>query len=309
MARKLLEEANFNVTVWDQERPMTREELLEAAQHCDALLSTSLDKINEAFLLQCKHLEVISTFAVGFDNIDLRTANKLNIPVGHTPGVLTEATADAAFGLMLAVTRKMFFQHQRIKDGGWQYFQPMGYLGQDLRDKTLGIFGLGAIGFEMARLCKAAYHMPIIYHNRNHNAEAERVLQAKHVSFEELLNQSDVLSIHANLNADTRNKFDAAALSKMNPMSILINTARGGLVNEPALIQALRNQEIWGAGLDVTNPEPMESDNPLLQMENVAVLPHIGSATFKARTGMARLAAENIIAFYEVGKVVHQARY
>jgi glyoxylate reductase len=199
----------------------------------------------------------------------------------------------------------MFFMHKSIIKGDWGYFKPNAHLGIELKDKTLGIYGMGRIGMEMAKRCQGAYDMDIIYHNRTRNLEAEKLFNARYVSFETLLGQSDVISVHAALSADTKNVFNAAAFSKMKPSAIFINTARGLVHNEVDLIAALQNGIIWGAGLDVTNPEPMLKDNPLLRMENVCVLPHIGSATIEARTEMARMAATSIIEYYKDKKVSH----
>jgi glyoxylate reductase len=164
---------------------------------------------------------------------------------------------------------------------------------------------MGRIGMVMAQRCRGAFNMEIIYHNRSRNAEAEKLFHARYVSFDELLKQSDVLSVHSVLSDETRGLFNKDVFSRMKRNAIFINTSRGGVHNEPDLIEALQTETIWGAGLDVTNPEPMHADNPLLQMPNVAVLPHIGSATVEARNGMARLAAENIIEFYASGNMPH----
>jgi glyoxylate reductase len=209
--------------------------------------------------------------------------------------VLSEATADVAFLLMLAASRKAFHLHKTILRGEWSFFRPKAHLGRELKNKTLGIFGLGRIGTEMAKRCKGAYNMNVIYCNRSRNLKAEELLQARKVSFDELLAQSDVLSVHCSLNEETKGIFDKTAFKKMKKTAIFINTARGLIHNETDLIDVLRNGVIWGAGLDVTNPEPMKPDNPLLSMENVAILPHIGSASVEARNEMARLCAENII--------------
>ncbi|HEY0271917.1 MAG TPA: D-glycerate dehydrogenase, partial [Chitinophaga sp.] len=216
--------------------------------------------------------------------------------VGNTPGVLTDATADTAFLLMLATSRKAFYLHKKIIRGEWNFFEPTANLGLSLEGKTLGIFGMGSIGQAMARRSKAAYNMQLIYHNRKPYPAAEKELGARYVSFETLLKESDVLSVHAPLTADTQGKFNAAAFAQMKPTAIFVNTARGGLHHEPDLISALLDNRLWGAGLDVTNPEPMHPDNVLLQMPNVCVLPHIGSATIETRDAMAVLAARNIIA-------------
>jgi glyoxylate reductase len=196
--------------------------------------------------------------------------------------------------------------HKRIGKGEWTHFRPKANLGMELKNKTLGIFGLGRIGSEMAKRCKGAYNMNIIYNNRTRNGEAEKSLQATWVSFDELLQQSDVLSVHCALSEETKGIFNKAVFAKMKPTSIFINTARGPVHNEEDLIEALKAGTIWGAGLDVTNPEPMKSDNPLLSMENVAILPHIGSATIEARNEMSRMAAVNIIEYYKGNKIPNQ---
>jgi glyoxylate reductase len=301
----LLRKNGFDVTVWQKDEPIRQPVLIEETKKVNALLCTSPDKLDAEFLKECAHLDIISQYAAGYDNIDLNEATRLGIPVGNTPDAMSEATADIAFGLMIAVSRKMFYMYRKIEKGEWGVFRPRANLGIELKNKTLGIFGLGRIGFQMALRCKGAYDMKIIYHNRKPNAEAEKKLGAKWVSFEDLLQQSDVISVHAALNETTREIFNAAAFSKMKKNSIFINTSRGALHNEKDLTAALKNGEIWGAGLDVTNPEPMRHDNPLLFLDNTAILPHIGSATIEARDEMSRLAAQNIIEFYSTGQVPH----
>ncbi|MCG2617515.1 D-glycerate dehydrogenase [Terrimonas sp. NA20] len=296
IATELMEKAGLTVTQFPDRRNMSRRELIDACLQHDALLSVGHEHLDKEFLEACSHLKVISLYSVGFDKIDVAEATRLGIPVGNTPGVLSAATADTAFLLMLAASRKAFYQHKKILNGQWNYYDPTADLGIELYGKTIGIFGLGKIGFEMAKRCKGAYDMKVIYHNRSANPEAERELGATWVSFEELLSQSDVLSVHTALTPETKDKFDKTAFSKMRSNAIFVNTARGGIHNEAALKDALESGTIWGAGLDVTNPEPMAADNPLLQLPNTAILPHIGSATVEAREGMARRAAENVIA-------------
>jgi len=305
LAYDLLTKAGFEVTVWEGNGPMTQPQLIERAKNVDALLSLGADKIDSYFFGQCSHLDIIAQFAVGYDNIDVAEASRRGIPIGNTPDVLSNATADVAFGLMIAVSRKMFYLHKTIEQGGWKQFEPLKNLGIELNGKTLGIFGLGRIGMVMAQRCRGAYSMNIIYHNRTRNTEAENQLGARWVTFDELLATSDVLSVHSALTAETRGLFNKACFSKMKKSAIFINTSRGSVHNEEDLIEALRTGTIWGAGLDVTNPEPMQPTNPLLSMPNAAILPHIGSATEEARNGMARLAAENIIEFYKTGNVPH----
>jgi glyoxylate reductase len=204
---------------------------------------------------------------------------------------------------MINVSRKMFHLHKSILKGEWTHFEPLKDLGIELSGKTLGVFGMGRIGMVMAQRCKGAFNMDIIYHNRTRNKVAEEKLGARWVSFVDLLRQSDVLSVHSVFSAETKGIFNRDAFNRMKSTSIFINTSRGGVHNEQDLLEALNNNTIWGAGLDVTNPEPMQADDQLLNMPTVAILPHIGSATVEARNGMARLAAENIIGFYQARKM------
>lgn len=293
---QLFRKAGIEVTQWREKRELTQGELIANCKKVDALLTAGRSTINAEFLNECKHLKVISLFATGYDNVDVQEATKLKIPIGHTPDVLSKATADIAFLLMQNVARKAFFHHKRIINNDWNFFEPLANIGQDLQGKTLGIFGLGKIGYEMARASKGAFEMDIIYHNRSTNSEAEEKLGAKRVSFEKLLALSDVISVHANLSDETKDLFNKEAFAKMKPNAIFINTARGPIHNEKDLLEALENKTIWGAGLDVTNPEPMDKDNELLNMPNVAVLPHIGSSTEETRNNMAILSAKNAIA-------------
>ncbi|NII85661.1 MULTISPECIES: 2-hydroxyacid dehydrogenase [unclassified Pedobacter] len=293
---KKLEENNISITQWKENRQITPQELIEACQDQDALISVGPNKINAEFLKACSHLKVIALHSVGYDNVDIAAAKALGIPIGNTPGVLSAATADTAFLLMLAVSRKAFYSHKKIIKGEWKNYEPSPELGIEVNGKTLGIFGLGKIGLEMAKKCIGAYSMSVIYYNRSRNEEAEKEIGAKYVSFEELLAQSDVLSIHTALTPETKGKFTLDVFKQMRPNSIFINTARGGIHNEKDLIKALEEKMIWGAGLDVTNPEPTDKNNPLLAMENVAVLPHIGSATEETRAAMAQIIVKNVLA-------------
>jgi glyoxylate reductase len=301
----MLRKEGFSVTVWPLDRPMTEEELIEEGKKHHVLLCLSADRTTKKVLQECSHLEMISLFAVGYDNIDISLVNQLGIPVGNAPGAMTEATADIAFGLMIAVSRKMFYMYHGILKGEWTFFKPNSNLGFELNNKTLGIFGMGRIGMAMARKSKGAYNMDIIYCNRSSNIPAENSLNAKRVGFDELLAQSDVLSVHSVLSNETREIFNKVAFAKMKSSAIFINTSRGGVHNEKDLVDALNNGTIWGAGLDVTNPEPMDKNNPLLAMENVCILPHIGSATVEARNEMSRLAAENIIRYFRDNYIPH----
>jgi lactate dehydrogenase-like 2-hydroxyacid dehydrogenase len=302
---QLMKDAGLTCTVWTEKRHQTEEQLIPVLQDYDAVLVSGPVQVNRHFLTSCRHLKVVSLMSVGYDNVDVEAARELGIPVGNTPGVLSGATADTAFLLMLATSRKAFHMHKEIIRGNWNFWDPTANLGLELGGKTLGIVGLGKIGFELAKRCKGAYGMNVIYHNRGVNETAEKELGAVRVSFDELLRQSDVVSVHTALTPETKGLFNKAAFSIMKPTSIFINTARGGVHNEQDLIEALENGTIWGAGLDVTNPEPMAADNPLLNMPNVSVLPHIGSATIDTRNAMARIAATNVIRALQGQRLLH----
>jgi glyoxylate reductase len=291
-----LRQHGIELSEWTTPRDLTQLELIEYCKSADALLSAGFNKIDKHFLTAAHHLKVISLHSVGYDNVDVPAATALKIPIGNTPGVLSNATADLAFLLILATSRKAFYMHKTIAAGQWGFFEPKANLGIEIHGKTLGIFGLGKIGFELARRCAFAFNMKIIYHNRHPHAEAEKALGARLVSFQELLESSDVLSVNTALTPETKEKFNKEVFARMKPSSIFINAARGSIHQEEDLIDALNKGTIWGAGLDVTNPEPMHPDNPLLSMPNVCVLPHIGSATEETRAAMSLLAAKNIVA-------------
>ncbi|GLB53256.1 hypothetical protein NBRC110019_22960 [Neptunitalea chrysea] len=304
-AIELLTKSGFNLLVWDGDISLSNTKVKELLLDCDAFLSTGEIVIEEELLEGNSRLKIVSQASSGYNNIAIDAATKLNILVANAPNTMNKATADIAFALMLAASRKMFYMYELIKKGAWDSFKFTDFLGQELHNKTLGVFGLGSIGFEMAKLCKQAYNMEVIYHNRKPNEKANDELNAKYVSFDKLLIESDVLSVHCNLTSDTQGIFDKNTFSKMKSTSIFVNVARGGVHVEEDLIEALKTGEIWGAGLDVTNPEPMAKANPLLKMENVAVTPHIGSATVTARMAMAEAAAINIIQFFKGEKVTN----
>jgi glyoxylate reductase len=290
-----LKSVGLEVKVWGSATPPTKAELAEHTAQADALICMLSDSIDKDFLLKNRHLKVISNYAVGFNNIDIIAATEMGIPVGNTPDVLTDATADHAFTLMLAVARKILDSNRSISEGKWKHWEPMGFLGQDLRGRTLGIVGMGRIGQEMARLCYNAFDMKILYFSHTPKPEIDKKYGAKKVSFGELLFQSDVISVHTSLNEGSKGIFEKKAFQTMKKSAIFINTSRGEIHNETDLIDALSTGMIWGAGLDVTNPEPMSSENHLLTMQNVVITPHIASATIDTRANMAFIAAQNII--------------
>ena len=272
----ILKQAGLDLIVHRSDVPQTMEELTTTLANFNAVLSVGHNQFDSGSLEKCKHLEIISQFGAGYDNIDLERATKHGIVVANTPLAMNDATADVAFGLMIATSRKMFYMHKKIAKGEWGAFRSQANLGIELKNKTIGVFGLGNIGYELALRCKGAYNMNIIYHNRTRNEAAERALGAKWVDFDTFLKESDIVSLHCALTSQTEGLFDKKAFAKMKNTSIFINTSRGKVHNEKDLIDALNSGEIWGAGLDVTNPEPMHADNPILSMENVSVLPHIG---------------------------------
>lgn len=295
-ALDLLSES-FDFSFWDNYDKIPKADLISQASDCDGILSMLEDDLSEDTLKNFPNLKVISNYAVGVNNIDHDYCKKMGIQIGNTPDVLSDATADLALALLLSVNRKLPASFQSIKNGEWKAWSPIGFLGQDLRGKTLGIVGLGRIGACFAHKCQKLYGNKIIYYNRN-KSKYEQELEAKKVSLEELCKQSDIISLHCPLNSESENLFDKKLFDMMRPNCIFINTARGQIHNEKDLYEALKNNKICAAGLDVTNPEPMSPDAPLLELSNIAITPHIGSAVDKTREEMAMIAANNLIKYF-----------
>jgi glyoxylate reductase len=238
---------------------------------------------------------MVANCAVGFDNVDIAAASGKRVWVSNTPGVLTDSTADLAFALMLAVGRRMVEGDRRVRGGRFKHFAPFCFLGRDISGKTLGILGLGRIGRAVARRA-GGFGMQVVYHNRNRlPAEAEAAHGVRYVSFETLMQTSDFVSIHVPLSDATRHLVDAAAIGMMKPSAILVNTARGPVVDEAALVEALRAGRIGGAGLDVYENEPDLAPG-LAELDNAVLLPHVGSASIETRTRMAAMAVDNLLA-------------
>lgn len=285
------------VRVHDGELPPTRQQLLAGVVGCSGILSLLSDRIDAEVLDAAgDQLRVVSNFAVGYNNIDVETLKEREIQVGNTPDVLTDATADIAVALLLAVARRLFEGWRAVEEGQWKTWEPLGWIGLDLRGKTVGIVGMGRIGEAVARRLHGAWGMKILYCSRSRKHELESALGARHVALDELAQSSDIVSVHAPLTAQTTNLIDARILSIMKPSSVLINTSRGEVVDQDALIRALSKKQIFGAGLDVCTPEPLPVDSPLHKLDNCLVLPHIGSATIAARNSMSERAAANILA-------------
>lgn len=282
--------------IWPEPLPPPYAVIKQKIATCQGLASLLTDKIDAALLDAAPALRVVSNFAVGFNNIDIPAATSRGIAVGNTPGVLTDATADMALCLLVTAARRIVEGHQYTLSGQWRTWEPLGHLGQDLAGRTLGVVGIGRIGMAMARRCHGAWNMKILYHDVNRNQDAERDLQARQVPFDTLLAESDFISIHTDLNEQTRGMFSTAQFKKMKRSAVLVNTARGPIVDQKALYEALKSGTIFAAGLDVTDPEPPAANEPLLQLPNIVIAPHIASATIATRNQMAEICAKNLIA-------------
>jgi glyoxylate reductase len=282
--------------IWAEPLPPPYELIRQRVASCDGLLSLLTDKIDPALMDSGARLKVVSNFAVGFNNIDVKAATERGICVGNTPGVLTDATADMAFTLLIAAARRVVEGHAYSLSGKWQTWEPLGHLGQDLAGRTIGIVGMGRIGFAMAQRCRGGWGMQVLYHDVYKNEKAESELAARQVDLDTLLRESDFISVHTDLNEKTRGMFGTEAFKKMKRTCVFVNTARGPLVDEKALHDALKSGTIFAAGLDVTDPEPPRLENPLLKLPNVVIAPHIASATVQTRDAMAEIAADNLIA-------------
>jgi glyoxylate reductase len=275
--------AVHEVDVWEGRGQPPREELLERARQATGLLSQLTDRVDAELLDACPNLIAVSNYAVGVDNVDVPAASERGLPVGHTPGVLTDATADMTWALMLAAARRLSDAERVERAGGWGW-DPGFMLGHDLSGATLGLIGLGRIGKAVARRAEG-FSMEVIHISRGGG-----------VPLDELLERSDFVSIHAPLTEETRGLIDEGALRRMKSTAILVNTARGPIVDTGSLVRALNQGWISGAALDVTDPEPLPIEHPLLLCPNLTIAPHLGSATHAAREGMANLAVDNLLA-------------
>ncbi|MBW2431736.1 MAG: D-glycerate dehydrogenase [Deltaproteobacteria bacterium] len=281
--------------IWQQRELMPRDVQLKLFADCTGLLTTTDIKVNTQLLEACPAVKVVSNQAVGYDNIDIAACTAAGVPVGNTPDVLTETTADLAFTLILASARRLAEMVEWVKQDHWTPETGMlENLATDVHHATLGIIGLGRIGREVARRA-TGFNMTILYHDLKRDPQAEQEFGVRYVDKEALLRRSDFVSLHLPLTAETHHYIGPNELKLMKPSSMLINSARGQIVDQTALLSALKNGQIAGAGLDVTDPEPMRSNNPLLALPQVIILPHIGSATRKTRAKMAQRAAQNLI--------------
>jgi glyoxylate reductase len=282
--------------IWADPLPPPHALLRQKAAECEGLVSLLTDRIDADLLDASPRLKVVSNFAVGFNNVDVAAATARGVAVGNTPGVLTDATADMAFCLLIAAARRLVDSVDYARAGNWKTWEPIGHLGQDLVGRTLGIVGMGRIGYALAKRCRAGWDMQVLYFDVARNDKAETELGARRVDLDVLLRESDFVSVHTDLNETTRGLFNAERFQKMKPTAVFINTARGPIVVEKDLIEALRRGTIFAAGLDVTDPEPPAPDSPLLKQPNLIVAPHIASATVGTRNAMAEICASNLLA-------------
>ncbi|MGE7760976.1 2-hydroxyacid dehydrogenase [Peribacillus sp. NPDC097895] len=286
---------NYDVRMWDQEDiPVPREVLEEEMKEVEGLLCLLTEQIDESLIEKATNLKIIANMAVGHNNIDVISATKRGVMVTNTPGVLTETTADLTFGLLLATARRLMEAEDYLKSGKWETWSPMQLTGQDVYGATMGIIGLGRIGEALAKRAKG-FDMNLVYFNRSRKYEQEKELGIEYLPLEKLLQISDFVCVMLPLTQETAYMIGKEQLELMKGTAVLINTARGGIIDEKALYKALKNREIWAAGLDVFEEEPIPVDHPLLTLPNVVTLPHIGSASIATRLKMATLAVQNLM--------------
>ncbi|HKM77083.1 MAG TPA: D-glycerate dehydrogenase [Candidatus Bathyarchaeia archaeon] len=287
--------SNCEATVWDGELPPPREVLLKNVVDVEGLLSLLTDKIDAELMDKAPKLKVVSNYAVGFDNVDIPEATKRGIIVGNTPGVLTDTTADFAFTLIMSAARRVAEGDRYVRAGKWKTWGPMLLLGQDVYGSTLGIIGLGRIGAALARRAKG-FNMRTMYYDVIRQKQYEDELGIEYATLDKVLTESDFITIHTNLTPETHHLISTKQFEKMKRTCILVNTSRGPIVDNMALYEALRTGKILYAGLDVTEPEPLPANHPLLTLDNVIIAPHIASASVVTRTKMGLIAADNLIA-------------
>lgn len=296
--------AQCNVVVNKKKRVLTKKELIAAVKGKDALLSLLTDKVDEDVLKAGKSLKIVANYAVGFDNIDVKAATRLKIPVSNTPGVLTDAVADHACALLLGIARRLAESDRFVRAGKYKSWEPMLMLGGDFKGKMLGILGLGRIGSAVAERMARGFGMKIIYYDVNRNADFEAQLGAAYATVPELLRQADYVSVHVPLLPSTHHLIGAAQLKTMKKTAYLVNTSRGPVIDEKALVAALKKGQIAGAALDVFENEPRLAPG-LAKLGNVLLTPHSASATIAARTAMSEIAARNILAVLGGGKPIN----
>ncbi|HEY4552977.1 MAG TPA: D-glycerate dehydrogenase [Bacillaceae bacterium] len=290
--------AEFEIDMWEKEdAAIPRDVLVSRIKNADGLYCMITETIDREVIASAPNLKIISNMAVGYNNIDVEAATEKGITVTNTPGVLTETTADLTFALLMATARRLVESSEYLKSGKWETWSPLQLTGVDIYGSTLGIIGMGRIGEAVARRARG-FDMKVLYHNRSRKPEAEQALGVQYAGFEEILQKSDFLCLLLPYSREVHHLISYKELNLMKKTAVLINTARGGIVNEEALCKALIAGNIWAAGLDVFEQEPISQANPLLTLPNIVTLPHIGSASIQTRMNMAKLAANNLIHFF-----------
>lgn len=287
--------AECDVEVWEDELPPPRNLLLEKARTHDALLTLLTDKVDGELLDTNPGLRVVANMAVGFDNVDVPAATARGVPIGNTPGVLTDTTADFAFALLMSAARRVVEGVDYVRAAKWKTWGPMLLMGPDVHHATLGIIGFGRIGQGMAKRAKG-FDMRILYHDVYRRRDLEESMGVTYADLDTVFREADFISLHTDLNASTLHMINDAAFAKMKPNAVIINTARGPIIDPEALARALSEKRIGAAALDVTEPEPIPMDSPLLKLANCIVVPHLASASIATRTKMSQMAAANILA-------------
>ena len=291
----LRKQPNLELIINQHEGPPPRDELLRDSRDCVGALVLPTERVDEEFLNNSSKLKTVSTYSVGVDHIDVAACTRRGIIVTNTPDVLTDATADLAFALILAASRRICESDRYIREKKWVApFTPYLLVGKDLAHATIGIVGFGRIGQAVARRA-AGFGMKILYCSHSREPEVEESLDSTFLSLEELLTDSDIVTLHAPLTSETRGMIGSQQFSLMKKNAVFVNTSRGGLVDQDALGEALKNGSIFAAGLDVYEKEPLPLDSPLLKLENIVLVPHIGSASNDARAGMSELSTTNLI--------------
>ena len=297
-------ESRFDVEVWPERTPPPREELLKRLAYCEAIVTEIDDVVDEAALRSAPNLRVVANRAVGLDNVDVGAATRLGVLVSNTPGVLQESCADFAFAMILALARNVPYADRQVREGAWTMFDQSPYLGTDVYGATLGIVGLGGIGEAVMRRAMG-FDMRVLYHSRSRRSQAERDYGGEwSPDLDSLLANSDFVSLHVPLTPETDRLIGRRELALMRPTAFLINTARGRVVDTEALCEALTEGSLAGAALDVTDPEPLPPDHPLVGMSNVIVTPHISSGSAATVRRMGMMAAENVVAALTGGEMV-----
>ena len=301
VTRRMAQEAldtiaqHTDMKLWEDDLPPPYEVLRKEAREADGLVTLLEDRVDKELFDDAPNLKVVSQMAVGFDNVDVEEATRRGIPVGHTPGVLSKTVADFTFALILAATRRIVEGDKFVRQGGWRAWHPMAFLGKDVYEATLGLIGLGGVGLEVARRARG-FDMRVFYYDVFRREDQEKELGILFTDVPTILKESDFVSLHTPLTPETTHMIGAEELRLMKKDAILVNTSRGPVIDQPALYRALKGGAIGGAALDVVDPEPINANDPMLELDNLIIVPHIASASVATRTKMAQMAADNLLA-------------